>query len=119
MMGNYAFYLERAKIPFSAGVHRMRIDNALFIKPFVDLEIANDLRTGSIRDPDAIPYMILVAMTDKDKISLQLVNFNNVVGKIIRCDERIEQDFLPLDSYRKTGVTVVCKLHNKCLFRKG
>src|SRR6478736_10031737 len=102
------FYLELTKIPFSPRVHRVRIFNALFMKPLMNFKIRNNPCPGTICNADTIGDMILVSMTYENEIGLQLINLHDLIGKLIWGNEGIKQERLPPNSYRKCGMTVIC-----------
>jgi hypothetical protein len=50
-------------------------------------------------------------MAEQDKISLDLVNLHNRIGKLIVSDKRIEEQILSLDIYAEAGMAIVGELH--------
>ena len=91
-------------------VHRLDILQALLFEPGADFERRDDRCAGPLRDRHHIRHVIAVAMRNKNKIGGDFFRVD-LLSEWIWGDEWIEEKRLSAGLDRKTGVSIVSKLH--------
>lgn len=97
MVSSNAFNNKSIEIPFSTGIHRMCIGDTLFIEPFGNFKATYHFCSCSAGNTNTIGDMIRMSMRNQNIIRLNIINFNNGIGQIIRGYEWIKQHLLFID----------------------
>ena len=79
----------------AAGVALIHILHAVLGVPVAHLEVADDQRAGAFGDFYRIADMIAMRVRQQDDLCVQV--FGSRLGHGVAADERVDQDFVPVD----------------------